>query len=314
MQPYWGVVYAPPTLTPTPTATPPPQPCIIHFDGTGGHQKAFLAPIGSNPPVVDAQGNALQVMGYPANAVTLDKRSSDPLTGERWVHVVSQEDTTINGWVKRDSLLPGVTLAKEKTDCLNSDSLLDVSTTYQIPNIAWDFPTFTQWPLDERWLNLNMGIWGLNKQSANANYPKGMHHGVDLFVNDNTADIPVNSIGHGIVVGIGIGPTNNKLNPTRNQDTHRIWGATENIYPPNNARVGYSLVIRYGSLYVLYGHLDRIHVWVGKEVLAGETLGLLGRGYALALIPLTPFSLRAKGEKRFLRGRPLKLSLLIYTG
>lgn len=280
VQPYWGAVYAPPTPTPTPTATPPPQPCIIHFDGTGGHQKAFLAPIGSNPPVVDAQGNALQVMGYPAYAVTLDKRSSDPLTGERWVHVVSQEDTTINGWVKRDSLLPGVTLAKERTDCLNSDSLLDVSTTYQIPNIAWDFPTFTQWPLDERWLNLNMGIWGLNKQSDNesvkATYPKGMHHGVDLFVNDNTAEIPVQSIGHGIVVGIGVDGVTKIFDDARNTDTHRIWGASENSTSGGTPKVGYAAIVRYGSLFVLYGHLDRISVWVGREVLTGETIGFLG--------------------------------------
>ncbi len=270
-----------PTLPTDPTQEsacqpPPPQPCIIHFDGTGGNQKAFLAPIGSNPPMVDAQGNALQVMGYPAYAVTLDKRSSDPLTGERWVHVVSQEDTTINGWVKRDSLLPGVTLAKERTDCLNSDSLLDVSTTYQIPNIAWDSPTFTQWPLDERWLNLNMGIWGLNKQSANANYPKGMHHGVDLFVNDNTAEIPVQSVGYGIVVGIGIDGSNLDITKRRESDTHRIWGASENSTSGGAAKVGYAVIVRYGSLYVLYGHLDRINIWVGKEVLAGETLGLLG--------------------------------------
>jgi len=123
---------------------------------------------------------------------------------------------------------------------------------------------------------LNMGIWGLNKQSANANYPKGMHHGVDLFVNDNTAEIPVQSIGHGIVVGIGIDGSNPDISNRRESDTHSIWGASENSMSTGTPKVGYAVIVRYGSLYVLYGHLDRINIWVGKEVLAGETLGLLG--------------------------------------
>jgi len=104
-----------------------------------------------------------------------------------------------------------------------------------------------------------------------------MHHGVDLFVNDNTAEIPVQSIGHGIVVGIGIDGVTEKLDLGRKTDTHRIWSAADNSNPVSGAsKVGYAVIVRYGSLCVLYGHLDRINIWVGKEVLAGETLGLLG--------------------------------------
>jgi murein DD-endopeptidase MepM/ murein hydrolase activator NlpD len=57
------------------------------------------------------------------------------------------------------------------------------------------------------------------------------------------------------------------------------WGSANLGYPPGTEYIGYSIIVRYKDLYVLYGHLQEIDtaIYVGKAVQAGTKLGKIGK-------------------------------------
>jgi murein DD-endopeptidase MepM/ murein hydrolase activator NlpD len=109
-------------------------------------------------------------------------------------------------------------------------------------------------------------------------YPRNSHPGVDLFVADDMDNIAVKSVDTGIVVGIGVSRIDENGNfADVSGGTHFYWGSA--IQRVNQVRTpGYSVIVRHGHLYMLYGHLSDVKkdIWVGAYVQAGTTLGILG--------------------------------------
>lgn len=96
-------------------------------------------------------------------------------------------------------------------------------------------------------------------------YPLGRHHGTDLFVIEGGTG-QIRSIGttDGIVVAIG---------EEGNRESHEALGN----YGVNEGK-GYSVTVRYGHLFVLYGHLMSIpdSIWVGARVRPNDPIGVVG--------------------------------------
>jgi hypothetical protein len=108
-------------------------------------------------------------------------------------------------------------------------------------------------------------------EATNVTYPRDTHTGVDLFAPNLSNNISVVSMGEGIVVGIGVG--------REFTTTHAVWGASVQNNDQGNELPGFSVIIRHGHLYVLYGHLVSLDngIWVGKGVSTGTVLGTLGK-------------------------------------
>lgn len=123
--------------------------------------------------------------------------------------------------------------------------------------------------------------------------PSGYHPGVDFFAfadrSLNNANYPargaaVYSIANkGLVVGIGLGrriatPSNPPRYKTQleGHSSSASWGAVTVTDPAEV--LTYNVVIRYGSRYVLYGHIRELDpaIYVGKLVTAGTRLGIIG--------------------------------------
>jgi hypothetical protein len=89
------------------------------------------------------------------------------------------------------------------------------------------------------------------------------HPGIDIFspVGGDTYSIADS----GLIVGIGVEGMN-----TRSAGN---WGATT-----IQEGIGYSVIVRYGHLYVLYGHLLQVdqRIYAGKKVMRGDRLGEIG--------------------------------------
>lgn len=246
------------------------QNCRCCFKGNQSYSPhVFLAPISENPEIgAIPYTNDFYTFVADQKAITI---TSDGEATE-WYHVTevqfqgSPQDNVISGWVRQADL----------GEVIDVSSCLDVSEKYAIPDINWDRYagenqiTFTVWPINPQLLcgDHRDEIHGLGiAEPSGINYPQGLHHGIDLFVPSDRQDIVVQSVDHGIVVGIGIQGTNNQFT------SHQPIGATE-----SSEGVGYSVIVRYGHLYVTYGHLSYIEdIWVGKEVQLGEALGILGR-------------------------------------
>jgi hypothetical protein len=174
-------------------------------------------------------------------------------------------------------------------------------------------------------LNRNSGqqVYGFAKWNSiykNLN-PSNYHPGTDFFGFANPT--PEGSTGwpasgasiysvadHGLIVGIGIARYVTKLNPKTGKHepdpwgfktSSASWGATY-VNTPVEA-LTYNLVIRYGSLYVMYAHIRELdpNIYVGKRVDAGARLGIIG----VAGTPHLHLEVRSFGTD--LRSPPRKL-------
>lgn len=254
-----------------------------YFEGAGAVY-VYIAPLPDNPfRQMGAYGNGHQL------CVDAKWANKD---GETWYHIVSvmdiyaelgQEvvsDPVLPGWVKGSSL--GSILPDGCDDGLRYASEFD-----NVVDIPWnayegqDRIMFQHWPIPPQLIcgesqpiplsagQLSTGDFagihgiGVAEPNEQAGYPKGLHHGVDFFAPQAEADIPVVSVDYGVVTGIGItGVTNSQV----------TYANT-----PSSEGEGYAVIVRYGNLYVTYGHLSKIgDIWVGKEVYPGEFIGILG--------------------------------------
>ncbi len=114
----------------------------------------------------------------------------------------------------------------------------------------------------------------------------GEHAGLDVFApsGSNVYSMADN----GLIVGIGIGPTNGSYQ----QRSAAYWGAaavTETI--------GYSVIVRQKHLFVLYGHLRALDsaIYVGKQINAGTLLGQVGTATNPGAVPHTHIEVRSFG-------------------
>ncbi len=192
-------------------------------------------------------------------------------------------------WVK------GSEWGDEGPSCGDPDepSSLRYAHEYDIPTVDWNsfgffsltngipvtFSSLCNGPQPIQGLGLEMRAIGYPPPEG-IGYPRslgyddgGLHHGLDLFVQVRPAIVEARSVGSddGIVVGIGVGGPNGPI-----EESHALLDEySVDISQGNN---WYSVVVRYGHLYVLYGHLNMIPdtIWVGALVRPGDLIGIVG--------------------------------------
>ncbi|MCU0496191.1 MAG: M23 family metallopeptidase [Anaerolineae bacterium] len=279
-----------PTNTPTPTFTPTPSPVCVFV---GFNATYYRAPITFNPPL----GSLNYSSSYHYMATKRFVERVDPTRTEdqvwyyiEWLEQVGQPQVNedLGVWIKAPIAPP-----TGGSGCQNGNGL-PIDTTYTIPNHSWAAfniatPLFAQWPIDITEICSGTGLREIHALGFGdaASYPRNTHNGIDLYVTDvtNPNDLPtvvVQSIDVGIVVGIGITTWDSREQRyiPDISNTHANWGASSQRYgDPSQEQAGYSVIIRHGHFYVLYGHLHTISddLWVGKGVSSGTNLGTLGK-------------------------------------
>ncbi len=264
----------------------------------------YRAPITGNPSSEDLEVN------NSVRPLEIDLYAIDPINRHLWVH---KKDEPPNWWLKvtandRTSgtvLKPQGCYWSEDSNYTDNDRIITAPTAlgnfrlplsdilriisngvsnatsdYPLGNLSWNtFSTpqlFASWPLNlgDICSNSVMTIDTLGINANNTSYPCDLHNGVDFYVSDvaEPDDLPiidVKSVDEGIVVGIGRG--------SNTVTSHAMWGAANQQFG-GQISDGWSVIVRYGHLFVLYGHLYTLSssVYVGKLVETGETIGQLG--------------------------------------
>jgi murein DD-endopeptidase MepM/ murein hydrolase activator NlpD len=231
-----------------------------------------------------ATANGFAVDGITRN-LWLHVRSDDLLW--RWVRVKAASGESYEIPIPGESLnavvpvegmagIDPVELTEAEVSSCVSAASSDRTAQYPLANVPWTLPAtpFDWMPLSTDSICQNSGginqIWGFGLYDINRyalRLPKGYHPGVDFFgYIPATSATSVYSIGDmGIVVGIGINEDN--------VDSAANWGSSNLVENP-----GYSIIVRYGHLYVLYGHLREVDpsIYVGKQVSKAARLGAIG--------------------------------------
>jgi murein DD-endopeptidase MepM/ murein hydrolase activator NlpD len=239
--------------------------------------------------------------------VVIDRYSVDPINNHLWLHTpAGWLRAAINGgatyipdpqkpcgWLKVASsaasnrlIVPApsvgaFTLTQAQIESCINNGVANASVDFALPPLAqvpWNFVStvsgqlFTHFPMSLQRVcsGSSTKINGLGDPESKIIYGlPGGHPGVDVYgpVGSN-----IYSMGPGLVVGIGVGPTSGDF---INRSSAR-WGSANVLENANN--IGYSVIVRIGHLYVLYGHLKSVDplIYVGKQVFQGIRLGDIG--------------------------------------
>lgn len=159
---------------------------------------------------------------------------------------------------------------QEILNCI-SNGVTNATSDYPLGNVPWptqdSVPIFSFLPISLEQLcsstRTELHGMGYYVGSGNPYNNPDSHPGVDFFA---PAGSNVYSIAdNGLVVGIGV----------EGFDTRSAsrWGSAS-----VDEGTGFSVIVRYGHLYVLYGHLLEINetIFVDKQVNKGDILGSLG--------------------------------------
>lgn len=260
----------------------------------GGGEVVFIyrVPITGNPSETEFTTQL-------ASPVVVNQYAIDPLTRHLWLH-------SANGWFKvtatdRSSgtvlkpqgcswiedaaytsndriILPAETseLAMLKASlgqiiaCI-SNGVSNATGDYPLGDVPWPaqgspLPQFTRFPMSVQQIcqgtPAEMHSLGVPDDESKYGLP-GLHNGTDFFAPSGSDVYAIEN--NGLVVGIGVEGKN-----TRSAGN---WGATE-----IQEGTGYSVIIRYGHLYILYGHLLAVdsRIYVGKRVDIGTRIGEIG--------------------------------------
>jgi len=286
-----------------------PAFCVI----TGQYRPLpFRAPIRGNPGVPRMGSNPQLTESVLDLPLVIDAISRDPIIdGLLWAHVVDPEQVypglgerevdppLLNNWIMVNStfqprgftgvsagLGAGINQLLTLFSCFANGQIDDWSNYFEI-DLGYNFPdpgevSFTSLPVSvaqicaadslETWGGLGVPVDGLYGVV-------GRHYGVDVFSeNANTSNVSVFSVAPGIVVGIGEGRSAVEDN-NRNHISQHSWGSAALTDDSNNFVDGYSVIVRSGHLYIVYGHLQAVsdRIYVGAPVGSGTFLGRMGR-------------------------------------
>ncbi|MDX2141480.1 MAG: PA14 domain-containing protein [Chloroflexota bacterium] len=267
---------------------------LLNPSATGASVSVFLAPITGNPQIAGdlAAANTLVIR---ARAYAINPSQ---LGSHTWLRVRTYSDpgSITDGWVRiadasaYPANQPNGWLRTPIAE-LNACSTLIPNQTAQYPFAAantWSAAPTTIVPFNTYPVSADdtcrggvtygrVDGWGYYAGTQNPMIlysPNGLHYGTDFFVPQSAAQAGTEaySIGaNGIVVGIGISEANGNLVP----GTASVWRANSVA----GAR-GYAVIVRYGHLFVLYGHLLYadlpLNVYVGAPVSTGQVLGYVG--------------------------------------
>lgn len=266
---------ATPTPSPTPTRTPSPTPtplpsCV--FDATT--LIYYRAPITGNPRQGTLQYSS--TYNFVANQRFVDH------TTQIWYRISSVELDSQPG-VNQDTVVansggvwvPSFGSPISGYGC-NGGNSIPLSNMYTMSSHSWSAFSvpFGGWPVDVQSIcdttttPREIHALGIGSPSL---YPRNTHTGVDLFVPNSSNNVQVRSLGAGIVVGIGRGTS------ASFPFTHAYWGAST-LLVSGQLSDGWSVIVRHGHLFVLYGHLATLdaNIWVGRTIPLGTILGTQG--------------------------------------
>ncbi|MBE7514910.1 MAG: M23 family metallopeptidase [Anaerolineales bacterium] len=290
-----------PNCTPAPTATLPPSPtsastCQLILPNSATRQEIhlFRAPIRGNP--------AEQKITV-ANSVIIDAYAIDPLNHRlwfrrtegianvpagavlRWIQVITPPAGFIlqsQGIIVPGKDFDGVKSASLERDqieaCLSNLSKANLSGHYALPpldQVPWEMTsplTFTHYPVsmyqtcvaftaEHRHIHMISGF----ADAKGGYWDPGYHFGVDFFAPPDS--VVYASGDRGLVVAL----------LHTDETTGAAWGDYK-VKEITSMLTPFAVVIRYGHLFVIYGHLQTIdpNIWVGKRVDAGTRLGTIG--------------------------------------
>lgn len=282
-----------------------------------GNLSLVYAPIPGNPVLEFGgvlQGDNIYMLRATQYALNPTVLNVDQANSEIWIRVtVYRGDLPTSGWVLVNSSLPtnttpnaSITLDSIVVDQVRT-RLLDQTSTYG--DVLDDFvtgnemrdindpgrwtqePTFNFLPisLEDFCASTTTQIRGLGVKYSNPATPDdpnsvgtyGLfgHEGADFFGlpptvrTDLTSGTNVYSIASTIGVVVGIGREWEGTDSRLLVNTVSYWGATD-----VSEGTGYSVIVRYGHLYVLYGHLITIeqNIFVGAPIQPQQQIGVLG--------------------------------------
>jgi hypothetical protein len=280
----------------------------------------YFAPITGNPSEENLTVN------NNTRPIIIDSYAIDPLTRNLWLHAEQ-------GWLKatasdfssgvvlkpvgcyweRDDnytgadriIVAGNALGnfqlplQEILNCI-SNGVTNATSDYPLGNVPWPqtstvtdsaLAMFTHFPMSLTQI-CQGGIQafplygvGCDTGATYAGAP-GEHSGLDIFApsGSNVYSMADN----GLIVGIGIGATNGSYQ----QRSAAYWGAAA-----VTETVGYSVIVRYKHLFILYGHLRALNseIYVGKQINAGALLGQVGTAINPGAVSHTHLEVRSFG-------------------
>ncbi|CAG0974586.1 partial Dipeptidyl-peptidase 5, partial [Anaerolineae bacterium] len=285
----------PVTVTATPTLSATPTACKLNLPDDEPSQPIhlFRAPIRGNPAEWKKDIH---------NELLIDAYAIDPLNHRLWFRRTEGVPQAPNGFILRwfqviepnagfilsqqDIIVPkgdfdGVSsLSVERSQieaCLSTLSNANLSGHYALPSldqVPWELTsplTFSHYPVSMYQTCVDGGVkevFGFADTDYDFYYAPGYHFGVDFFAP------PGSTVFAGANRGLVVALLHNEAT------TGAYWGNYAVTETPNHDKdlTPYAVVIRYGHLFVLYGHLEYIDpdIWVGKQVSAGDPLGKLG--------------------------------------
>jgi len=279
-------------LTPTAIMTQTPRPTTCQLTAVNQKIHFFRAPIRGNP------AEAKETAGNPD--LKIDAYAIDPLNHRLWFRRTEGVPQAPNGFILRwfqvieptaGFILPqeGIIVPKEDFDgvqsltmardqieaCLSTLISANLSGHYALPaldQVPWELTsplTFSHYPVSmyqtcvaSNTPHTMPHISGF--ADAKGYFDPGYHFGVDFFA-------PVGSAAFAGAGGLVVALIHS------DEMTGTYWGN----YKPDEITNNFSpfaVVIRYGHLFAVYGHLMTVdpNIWVGKYVEAGTRLGTVG--------------------------------------